>query len=278
MRFDWYQATIKENPIVLVETLKAALAPEGTIEEGRGRHNYHQSFAIRRADGDRVAVVLAGGPNGDPNATSSGPATDGFVQTVRDVWPDHRVTRFDSAEDLCQEGAWEAAETVCRAVARDLGVKGRAIVPDDPTEGRTYYLGAPSSDVRVRLYDKTAEARRHVAPEQHSTIPDNWARLEVQVRPRKDFKAMASKISPADVWGFSGWTSELAHRLLSLQVRRITMQAGREKDDDRAIRFLVDQYGSVLSRLCRDLGSWECVGLTLGAEIERKQAEKRRRS
>lgn len=278
MRFDWYQATIKENPIVLVESLKSALAPEGRIEEGRGRHNYHQSFAIRRADGERVALVLAGGPNGDPNATASGSATDGFVRLVRDAWPDHRVTRFDSAEDLCQEGAWEAAETVCRAVAKDLGVKGRAIVPDDPTEGRTYYLGAPTSDVRVRLYDKTAEARRHIAPDQHGTIPDHWARLEVQVRPRKDFKAMASKISPADVWGFSGWTSELAHRLLHLQVSRITMQAGREKDDDRALRFMMDQYGSVLSRLYRDLGSWECVGLTIGAEIERKQAEKRRRS
>lgn len=278
MRFDWYQATIPENPIVLVETLKAALAADGDVVEGRGRHNYHQSFRVRDARGERVAEVLAGGSNGHPNVTASGIVTPGFVKVVRETWPAHRVTRFDAAEDLAQEGAFEGLEAVCRAVAKEMGVRGRAIVPDDPTEGRTYYLGAPSSDNRVRLYDKTAETRAKLPEERHGEIPEHWARLEVQVRPRKEWKVFAAQATPEQAWGFAGWTHELANRALSLQIERITMQAGRETDDERAFRFMTIQYGPLLKRMLSDLGSWECVGLTIGEAIREREAAKRMRA
>lgn len=275
MRFDWYQATIPENPIVLVDTLKTALAADGDVVEGRGRHNYHQSFRVRDAKGERVAEVLAGGSNGHPNVTASGGVTPAFVAIVREAWPAHRVTRFDAAEDLAQEGAFQTLENVCREVAKDLGVRGRSIVPDDPTEGRTYYLGAPSSDNRVRLYDKTAETRAKLPPERHAEIPEHWARLEVQVRPRKEWKVFAAQATPEQAWGFAGWTHELARRALALDIERITMQAGRETDDERAFRFMTMQYGPLLQRMFRDLGSWECVGLTIGEGIKQREAVKR---
>lgn len=275
MHFDWYQATIPENPVVLVETLKAALAADGDVVEGRGRHNYHQSFRVRDARGERVAEVLAGGANGHPNVTASGGMTEAFVKVVREAWPAHRVTRFDAAEDLAQEGAFEGLETVCRGVAKDLGVRGRAIVPDDPAEGRTYYLGAPSSDNRVRLYDKTAETRAKLPPERHQEVPEHWARLEVQVRPRKEWKAFAAQATPEQAWGFAGWTHELARRAFALELERITMQAGRETDDERAFRFMTMQYGPLLKRMLGDLGSWECVGLTIGEAIQQREAVRR---
>lgn len=269
MRFDWYQTTIPENPVVLVETLKAALAEDGEVTEGRGRHNYHQSFTIKDRAGDRVALVLAGGPNGHPNATASGQVTESFVDVVRSVWPDHRVTRFDAAEDVVQEGAYEALETVCRSVAKESRVKGRAIVPDDPTEGRTYYLGSPSSDVRVRLYDKTAEARRYLPPTRQAEVPDHWARFEVQVRPRKDFKLWAAKMTPEMAWGFAGWTQELARQALALDVIRTHMQAGRESDSARAYRFMLQQYAKTLRGMYHDLGDWACVGKQIGHDLQR---------
>lgn len=275
MRFDWYQATIPEHPVTLVDSILSRLAPGGDVEQGRGRHNYHQSFTVRDIRGDRVALVLAGGPNGHPNATASGVATDGFVDLVREAWPEHRVTRFDAAEDFCEPGAFEMAESVCREVARDLGVKGRAIVPDDPAEGRTYYMGAPSSDVRVRLYDKAAEVRRSLPPERHSEIPENWVRLEAQVRPRKEWRERAAHVTPEQAWGFAGWTHELARRAFELQVERITMQAGRETDHERAYRFMLRQYGGALRQMFADLGSWECVGLTIGDDLERMERQRR---
>lgn len=269
MHFDWYQATIPENPITLVDSVFQALAPDGRIEEGRGRHNYHQSFTVRDSLGDRVAVVLAGGPNGHPNVASSGAATDGFVSLVRSNWPDHRVTRFDAAEDFCAEGAWESLEGLCRAVAAEHRVKGRAIVPDCPEEGRTYYMGASTSDVRVRLYEKTAEARKKLPEERWGEIPNNWVRLETQVRPRKDFKSLAAKVGPEIAWGFAGWTAELAARALKLEVERITMQAARESDLSRGWRYMLQQYGNVLRQMHHELGSWECLGLTIGEDLSR---------
>lgn len=270
MHFDWYQATIPEHPLSVVDAVLNRLAPGGQVEEGRGRHNYHQAFTVRDRQGDRVALVLAGGNNGaHPNAAASGAAAAGFAGLVREAWPMHQVSRFDVAEDFCEPGAFEAAEAVCREVARERGISGRAIVPDDPSEGRTYYMGAKTSDVRVRLYDKTAETRARLAPERHAEIPDNWARLEVQVRPRKEGRLVAAHVSPEQAWGFSGWTHELAQRAFALQVERITMQAGRETDHERAYRFMLRQYGNVLRQMFADLGGWDCVGRTIGDDLAR---------
>lgn len=269
MRFDWYQATIPVHPVVLVETIKNFLAPGGDVQEGRGKHNYHQSFTVRDQRGERVALVLAGGPNGHPNAAASGASTEAFVSLVREQWPEHHVTRFDAAEDFCEAGAWDRLETVCRGVAKDHGVKARLILPDDLSEGRTYYMGAPTSDVRVRLYEKTAEVRRGLPPDRWSEVPENWVRLETQVRPRKDFKKIAAMVEPQIAWGFSGWTSQLAAKALHIELERIKMQAGRETDDERAFRFMLRQYGRVFLNMRRDLGNWECVGLTIGEGLKK---------
>lgn len=275
MRFDWYQATIAENPIVIVDTLKNALAANGSVVEGRGRHNYHQSFRILDSAGNRLAEVLAGGANGNPNVMASGEDTPNFVSVIRNCWPVHRVTRFDSAEDFAEQGALEGLESICRGVAKDLNIKGRTVVPDDPTEGRTYYLGAPSSDTRVRLYDKTAESRAKLPESRHSDVPDNWARLEIQVRPRKEWRAYAAQATPEQAWGFSRWTHVLAERALSLSIDRINMYLGKESDDERAFRFMVKQYGRVLERMFRDVGTWECVGLSIRDAIDAEKKNKK---
>jgi hypothetical protein len=260
MRFDWYQPTIPERPMVIVEELLARLAPGGEVVEGRGRHNYHQAFEILNRDRDRVAVVLCGGPNGDPNVTASGAACDEFVPVVRELWPAHRVTRADVAEDFAAKGVYEGLEASCRAVAGEAGVKGRAIVPDDPADGRTYYMGAPTSDVRVRLYDKTAESRRHLPEKRHAEVPDHWARLEVQVRLRKDWKSAAAFMEPDGFWGFARWTSQLAAMALKRDVERLKMNPARETDYDRAYRALLEQYARTFARLLQDHGSPAAVG------------------
>lgn len=278
MRFDWYQATIADHPLDVVEAVLARLAPGGEVREGRGLHGYGQSFTVKRADGDRAALILCGGNNGaHPNAQASGATAHEFANLVRELWPTHKVTRCDAAEDVAGEGAYEQLEVVCRSVARDRGLKGRAIIPDDLAEGRTYYIGASASDVRTRLYDKTAEQRRNLPPERHDEVPDNWVRIEAQVRPRKEAGYVAASLTPEQVWGCSAWTCELARRLFSLDVARIEMQGGRETDHQRAYRFMLAQYGPTLRRMLADLGSWDCVGMTIGDDLERIAASKLKR-
>lgn len=274
MRFDWYQATVSAHPVELAELFLGELTEgRGVIESGKGRFNYHQSLTVRDTDGDRKAVILAGGPNGDPNVTLSGEVTPKGVAVLRRAFPAHRVTRFDAAEDFVSDNAWQTLETVCRAVAAECQVKGRAIVPDDVAEGRTYYLGAPTSDVRVRLYEKTAQVRKTLPASRWSEVPDGWNRLEAQVRPKHPaVKEFSARLEPAQIWGFSGWTAELAKRAMDLQVERLHTQIKRESDDDRAIRVMCEQYANVLERLRNDLGDWACVGLTIGEIVSKFRA------
>lgn len=277
MRFDWYQATLPAKPMELLGILQSELAPGGQVEEGRGRQGYYGSYTVRDRLGGRVAVVLAGGPNGEPNAAASGAATDGFVEVIRAHWPRHRVSRLDSAADVTGAGAYERIEATCREVARARGVTGRAIVPDDPAEGRTYYLGAASSAVRVRLYDKTAESRSRLPPNRRAEVPEHWVRVEAQIRPQKEAKGLCATISPVDVWGLSGWTAELAGRVLGAEVERVGQVVAKLADDDRALGWLVAQYAGPLRRLCDGLGSWEAAGEHLGAMVEhweRQRAER----
>ncbi len=266
MRWDWYQATVPAEPPVVLEALRAL---GSSVVSGRGLNGYAGTFTVRDAAGQSVARVLAGGNSGArPNVAASGAWAEPVAAVLRATWPDHRVTRCDAAEDLAEPGAYDRLFGVCRSVAIDRGVKGRQILPDDTADGRTYYLGAPTSDVRVRLYDKTAEARAALPPERHAEVPDDWARLEVQARPRQHWRAWAARAEPADVWGLSGWSHELAKRALELDIERVFTKVGRESDDERAFRVMCDQYGKVLSRLAQDLGGWECVGLTIGDRVK----------
>lgn len=277
MRFDWYQATIPDHPLEVVEAVLAHLAPGGEVREGRGLHGYGQSFTVKRSDGDRAALILCGGNNGaHPNAQATGVQAHDFAGLVRELWPAHKVTRFDAAEDMAGEGTYETLEVACRTLARERSLKGRAIVPDDLEDGRTYYIGAAASDVRTRLYDKTAEQRRHLPPERHDEVPDHWVRIEAQVRPRKEAGYVAATLTPEQVWGCSAWTCELARRLFALDVARIDMHAYRQPDHERAYRFMLQQYGPTLRRMLADLGSWDCVGLTIGDDLARIAAYKTR--
>lgn len=269
MRFDWYQATIPDHPVLIIETLKAQLAPQGDIRDGRGRHNYHQSFLLNDASGDRVALLLCGGPNGDPNITVSGEVSENASQIIRDLWPVHRVTRVDAAEDFAQVGGFDTLESVCREVVKEHGIKGRAIVPDDIEDGRTYYMGAPTSDVRARLYDKGAELRAKLPLHMHSQVPKDYARLEVQVRPRKDWRVAAAKMTPAQMWGFTEWSVDLARRAFTLEIERHMARVRGETSFERTHRFFLMQYGPHLRRLFEDAGSWDLVGRNLGLDLEK---------
>ena len=266
MRFDWYQATISAPPISLIDNLTEQLDVTEVIE-GRGMHNYHASYKLQNARKETVAIVLAGGPNGNPNAWASGQATDRFVEVVRGEYS-HRVTRCDVAEDFAAVGAYDTLEAICRANLEGRSVKGRAIVPDDPTEGRTYYMGAATSDVRARLYDKAAELRAKMPPERHCEIPEHLARLEIQVRPRKLWKEAASVLKPEQMWGLSSWTLDLARQVFDLPLERIKMNVRTETDFERAYRFMLMQYGNVIRQLKDDLGDWSSVGLQIGEDLE----------
>ena len=42
----------------------------------------------------------------------------------------------------------------------------------------------------------------------------------------------------------------------------------------KALRWMLRQYGGPLRRMAEDLGTWDCVGLTLGDMLQEIEAEK----
>lgn len=275
MRFDWYAATIQAPPLEVIGTLKEAFGAE--VKSTRGLHGYKEGFDIVGPSGT-LAKVLSGGKNGDPHAWASGEDTDQFVELVREVWPDgHTVTRMDSAEDFQGGGleTWEKLNNACLSVADSLRLKvSQAGDYHRLEDGRTLYVGSRKSPVFIRLYEKGKQLRAKVSYGAE-LIPDDWCRLEAQIRPQKEAKKVAAYVTPEQAWGFSSWTTELAKRCMSLNVPRVKMRVWREADDERAFNFMVRQYSNMLKRMSIDLGSWECVGLQISEAVAMLDRENR---
>jgi hypothetical protein len=172
----------------------------------------------------------------------------------------------DSCADFDAPGAFERLLAVCTGVKQDHRLKGsKAGDWDDfPEDGRTLYLGASTSAVKLRLYEKGRQ------PEYvHLERPD-WARIEVQVRPAKEAKEKFAQLDPLEVWGASAWSRSIAAAVLQEHVD--PHPAGttyRLPELERSFRWMCAQYGPTLVELVNELGSWECVGKSIEDELKR---------
>lgn len=271
MKFDWYAATLPGVPAMdALEVIRSGMG--GKVEEGRRRLGYAQCFRVIDASGDQVAEVLSGsiGKNHlETHAVATGGSAPQFAAVVRGAYPEHRVTRFDAAEDLDEPGACvRLTETMGEVAARNR-VKGLWIQPDDPEDGATYYLGGKSSSVTARCYQKGLQQRKLLHPARRPDVSEHWARIEVQVRPPKQIgKTLAATLTPEQAWGFSAWSQDLILAALALNVEKVKGIGWQpQSDDERTFDWLCRQYGPLLGRMVEDLGSWECVGLTVGDRI-----------
>lgn len=264
IRFDAYSATTTHaNHGQLVDLLRSCAAGPVTMTGGKGFHSFADRVSIKDDTGSEYGSVSWGGRQGDRCMIEvKGEQTPAAVVALRERYY-HRVTRADSCADFDAPGAFERLLSPCLAIKAKHRLKGAKFGDweDFPEDGRTLYLGAPTSAVRLRLYEKGKQ------PEyRHLSRPD-WVRMEIQARPAKEAKAAFNHLSAADVWGSSTWSRELAAE--ALQAHIDPHPAGtvfKHTEREAALRWMCKQYGSHLVSLAADLGNWECVGLTL-AEI-----------
>jgi hypothetical protein len=195
----------------------------------------------------------------------------------------HEVTRLDAREDFGDADAFDRMLPALLSAAERhrvrVDTRGDHLLRK---EARTVYLGAPSSAVRLRQYDKAAELRSKFAadPVRLAAVPESLTRLEAQVRPqthegRKHF----ATIEPLAVMGSSAWLRDVWQAVAGMDLEPIQVgKAWRQSDDDRAYAYMLAQYGGCLSRLKADLGSWTCVGEQIGHDLaERDKAARRER-
>jgi hypothetical protein len=271
VRFDWYAATILDDPGTVLEGLSEGLRAE--VAPGRAVNGYREGYDLRR-DGSTVARVLYGGNGGWPHAFASSDDTDLFVGAVRERWGDrHRVTRMDAAVDFDGPRAWDRLYAICLRLADARHLKiDQAGDWHRKIDGRTFYVGGRKSAVFARLYEKGKQLRGR-ALDGGEGISTDLVRLEVQVRPEGYARTMAARAEPSDAFGYADWTRELGRLVLGVDVERVHIKERRESDDARAIEWMVRQYGEHLERLAAGVGGWPAVG----EELRRVKARQDRR-
>lgn len=267
LRFDGYTATTTEaNHLELVD-LFDYMKNGFSVKQGHGFHQFANRVAFKDETGSEVGAVQWGGKQGDRTMIEvKGERSPEVVERLRSRYK-HRCTRMDSAADFDAPGAFPRLLAVCMAVKRRHRLKGRreGDWEDFPELGRTQYLGSPQSVAMLRLYEKGRQ------PEYVHLARENWVRAEIQVRPAKDAKDHFSQVSAADAWGASTWSRDLAGEILADHVD--PHPAGytwRKTDLERRLDWVCRQAGPTLLELLAQVGSWECVGLTLGEKMKER--------
>lgn len=255
MRFDWYSATIEAPAGAVIEGLAGALG--ATERDGKPHNGYEHGIDLVR-DGSTVARVWFGGNGGHPFAFASSDATDAFVDALRALWPEHRVTRVDAAQDYDEPRAWDRLYGLAESFALSRG-----LAVDQAGDwlrleaGRTFYVGGRSSAVRLRVYEKGKQLRGEavLAGASPDSISPDLVRVELQVRPDKDARWQAASMRPEDFYGFSVWSRDFLAHLTGEDVERVTIREARSTDVERSVGWMTRQYADTFERLIEWLGS-----------------------
>lgn len=203
--FDWYQATIREVTHEMVDERLFQGFEKKTIP---GRFGYARGFSF--SDNDFATHVdCFSGRNPGYHLIFTGCEASRFVPTLREYFPIHTVSRFDSAFDLTLPRMtyspllYNRLRRFAQILTSDR-LTGREIIPSQITAGRTYYLGSPKSRAMIRIYEKGLQ--QICLYGEDCGIDPNWVRLELQLRPEGPQKAWASQATGLEAWTFSKFT------------------------------------------------------------------------
>lgn len=244
--WDW-SATTHEAHHGVVDDLLHTLGAVFCVP-GKGLQGWSQSVEAFDEQGFALGRIYFGGGREDVHVVSSSTPADQVrdlvcldAKRVRTARVDTRVDSLVPFEELAGILEYAASGYGSMITRMESSVRGEST-------GRTVYLGAPSSAVRVRLYEKWLESPGEYV--------EGTNRVEVQLRPPSKAKERVSGWNRAQTFCASKVTQELADRLgadlvpaASLHVRRGT------PDLERTIEAMAEQYGKAARRYCEVFGS-----------------------
>lgn len=246
-RFDWYELTF-EGFDDAARSLGVVLG--GELRSERGRNGYAECWSVTRGEDELVRVYSRSARIGEVHIVTTGESCDEVVPILRRLWPEHRVSRADSSVDLSAD--FTVLDRRAVQFAEDRRLSYRLVT--DSQGGATRYLGAPSSEVRVRVYKKT-EQLRSLHPDRAETIPDGVVRIELQARPGK--RAVKERVATLDadgLWGLSEWGRSLALEVLAIDAERVSTHFRRPSSWSRALHYLGVQYGPLIRERAAAVG------------------------
>lgn len=242
--WDW-SATTHEASQGCVDTLLHRLGAKNVVP-GKGLQGWSQSVKAFDADGYGLGSVYFGGGRDDVHVVSTSAVADRARPLVTDFGNaktsrvDTRVDTLLSFEQLQHE--LDAAADTYGAQIIFMESKERGV-----SKGRTLYLGAPSSRIRVRVYEKWLEAPGEYV--------EGTNRVEVQLRPHSAAKAQVSSWSPGETFCASRTTRDLAERLGQSFTPEATLRLQRKKPTlEETLASMAKQYGPSVARFLEHSG------------------------
>lgn len=271
--FDSYCATVHAAPDALFDDLMILLDSAGldpVEREGIKARFYSRSREIVDPHGRQLLLFKSGGSNPHPHIEAHGAHAHHVAAYLRNAHffggYTHQPTRIDHAIDLRQDGLFDALHSHAVALCKRHGLRG-APAGDwvSADGGRTFYVGSRSSQVFVRIYEKGIKYARDVG-EQITQELRSWVRVELEFKPQtKAAKQLAPEMSGPRMWGSTTWTRELAKDVLDMEAERVSIRERRETNQERALRYMGQQYGKYLQQLFRDNGEdFEQFGFAVG--------------
>lgn len=263
MQFDWYQATLNASHDDVFSVMEKAY-PHTDLKPARPSNGYAHGAELVLGDLHLVRAMW-GGVNGDgqTHCVASGSNSPRFADFARTSFPDHQVSRADVAIDFREEGSFSKLAKLLIGYAK--GKRLKTATGGDwikHQQGKTLYLGSRSSSAYLRLYEKGKQLDDLQNP--------HWTRCELEVKPgSKEGKTFLATATPEACWGAARWSMDIAALLGKSGIERApvgTLYA--PSDDERALKYLIKQYGPLLERiyhLCGD--DWTLVGEYLGKRI-----------
>lgn len=264
-RFDWYSATVPA-PLPVVSRSLATFFPYVFEERVRAISRYDD--AVEGVFGDERFYRLDAQSGAQTTLiTSSSDNCPSVVAAVRQMWPDHNVSRVDVCQDFTGETVFDDVDALLVSVAVDRGIRLDQCGDWLRRDGRTRYIGSRSSTCMVRWYEKGWEQFAKAASG-HESLPDDFdltrSRLETQLRPPSRDKLAASKYTPDDVTAYADWTKWAYSLLLGFELAAPLKADRKRSPHDRKMLHLAKQYGLTLrAELSRCGGSFEDFGRSI---------------
>lgn len=254
--WDWSSTTHDGREGIVGDLLQALGAK--VILPAKGLQGWSQSVKGFDSEGHALGAVYFGGGRDDVHVVSTSTAADrGRAAVVK--MDRARTSRVDTRVDTLVP--YEDLVQILRGAASTYGSRITRIESEEQGKslGRTVYLGAPSSAVRVRVYEKWLES-----PGQYV---EGTNRVEVQLRPASKVKERVSSWSPAQTFCASRVTQDLALSLgddlapkSSLYVKRPTPTLEETMESmgrqyGKAFRTFMDFSGGDIGKVLQHLGA-----------------------
>lgn len=264
-RFDWYSATVQASVSDLLDAFGGITSGAAWERSPKPRLGYGMAWRLVDFDGV-VGELWAGGMHDHPHIVFTGDGAPAGAALLRECFPYHGMSRGDVVVlDSVMPSVYDDLQRHCLEVAAERRVTINTAGDHLLTmQGRTMYMGAPTSAARLRLYDKEAELRAKLRgnPSKLETIPVGLVRMELQVRPATSIAKRAAAIAePMDLLGSTAWMRELLKRINLADVEPFSLRRPwRQSDHDRAYWAMLGQYGATFDALLGEAGSPDLVG------------------